>query len=142
MISHHVASTQSQKSFVEHRGSLVYRQEYGYKLITLLIDLCTCDEQSSVTTRLDDFDLAERAEHIPASVPLIAIDFYHFPAIDGTEIELTIRSNGKEHTARFIVDADGIHQEASSFWLDIMKSSESQKIQSTMDEEREEQNKR
>lgn len=133
MTSQQLGTTQNQKSVTEYRGSLVYRQEYGYKLITMLIDLCTCDEESSVLTRLDDFDLAERAEHIPASVPLIGIDFYHFPATDGTEIELTIKRQGKEYTARFLVEANGIQKQPSFLWLDIIKSSESAQIQNIVD---------
>ncbi len=123
--------SQNQKIVTEYRGTLAYRQEYGYKLITLCIDLCTCDEQSCIITRLGDFDLEERAEHIPASVPLIAIDFYHFPAIDGTEIELTITSQGKEYAARFLVEADGIKKQPSFLWLDILEANTSQCISST-----------
>ncbi len=126
MITQKLENSQSQKFAKQYRGTLVYKQEFGYKLVTMLIDLCTCDERSSVITRLGNFDLEERAEHIPASVPLIAIDFYNFPATDGTEIELTIKSQGKEQTARFIVDANGIQKQPSFLWLDVLKAGESQ----------------
>jgi len=126
MITQKLGIAQGQKSTSQYRGTLVYRQECGYKLVTMLVDLQTCDEQSCVITRLGDFDLEERAEHIPASIPLIAIDFYNFPATDGTEIELTIQSQGKKQTARFIVDANGIQKQPSFLWLDVLKAGEPQ----------------
>jgi hypothetical protein len=92
MIHQTPKSNQGQKPVEGYRGALVYRQEYGYKLITTMIDLCTLDERSSVISRLDDLPITEEAEHLPADLPLTAIDLYRFLATNGMEIELTIRN--------------------------------------------------
>jgi len=120
-----VAINQSQKSLVGYRGVLIYKQEYGYKLITMMIDLRTPDERSRVTSRTYDFDIAEEAERLPAGSPLAFVDLYRFPATDGMEIELTIRSQAGEYTARYIVDAIGIEEYSSFLWLDVMKARDS-----------------
>jgi hypothetical protein len=122
MTNHQGAVNQSQKPIEGHRGALIYRQEYGYKLITMMIDLHTSDERSSVTSRVYDLDIPEEAEYLPAGSPLAAIDLYHFPVIDGTEIELTIRSQVGTDTARYIVDATSIKEHSSFLWLDVMKA--------------------
>src|SRR6266568_8791838 len=100
----------TEKLIAEYRGALIYRQEYGYKLLTLMIDLRTPDEQSCVVSRLGEIDLVEEAEQIPACLPLTAIDVYHFAVTDGTEIELTIRSLEAMYTARFTVVPTGIEE--------------------------------
>ncbi len=127
--------TTTEKRIVGYRGALVYRQEYGYKLLTLMIDLRTPDEQSRVVSRLGEIDLVEEAEHIPACLPLAAIDVYHFAVIDGTEIELTIRDQEVMYTARYTVVPTGIEEHPSFLWLDIVASSESRclSVQSTLD---------
>jgi len=117
-----VVINQSQKPIEGYRGTLVYRQEYGYKLITMMIDLRTPDERSRVRTWAYDFDIPEEAEHLPTGSPLAAVDLYRFPATDGMEIELTIRSQAGEYTARYIVDATGIEEYSSFLWLDVMKA--------------------
>lgn len=122
MINQQGAINQRQKPIEGYRGALVYRQEYGYKLITMRIDLRTPDERSRVTSWAYDFDIQEEAEHLPTGSPLAAIDLYHFPATDGMEIGLTIRSQAGEYTARYIVNATGIEEHSSFLWLDVMKA--------------------
>lgn len=111
-----------QKPIEGHRGTLVYRQEYGYKLITMMIDLRTPDERSRVTTWAYDFDIPEEAERLPTGSPLAAVDLYRFPATNGMEIELTIRSRHGEYAARYIVDGTGIEEHSSFLWLDVMRA--------------------
>ncbi len=101
MTNQQLAINQRQKAIEGYRGTLVYRQEYGYKLITMMIDLCTPDERSRVTSWAYDYDIPEEAEHLPAGSPLSAVDLYRFPATDGMEIALTIRSQ-EENTQHAI----------------------------------------
>ncbi len=68
------AFSQSQKSIERYRGALIYRQEYGYKLATIMIDLRTPDERNNVTSRVYDLDILEEAEYLPAGSPLAAVD--------------------------------------------------------------------
>ena len=49
MTNHQGAVNQGQKPIEGYRGALIYRQEYGYMLITMMIDLRTPDERSNVT---------------------------------------------------------------------------------------------
>ena len=51
MIYQQLAVNQGQKLVEGYRGALVYRQEYGYKLITMMIDLYTPDERSCVISK-------------------------------------------------------------------------------------------
>ncbi len=118
------AINQSQKPIEGYRRVLIYRQEYGYKLITVIIDLRTPDERSYVTSWAYGFDIPEEAEHLPVGSPLAAVDLYHFLATDGMEIELTIRSRAGEYKARYIVDDTGIEEHSSFLWLDVMKARE------------------
>lgn len=122
MANQQIAINQSQKPVEGYRGALVYRQEYGYKMITMLIDPYTLDERSSVSSRVYDLDIPEEVEHLPAGSPLAAIDLYHFPATNGTEIELTIRNRAGEHKARYTVAADGVEEHSSFLWLDVLKA--------------------
>ena len=82
---------QNEKPATGYRGALFYRQEYGYKLITMTIILYIPDEQSCVVSRVYDLDITEEAKYILATLPLAAVDVYHFPVTDGTDIKLTIR---------------------------------------------------
>ena len=107
------AFNQSQKSIERYRGALIYRQEYRYKLVTMMINLRTPDERSSVTSRVYDLDIPEEAEHLPAGSPLAAIDLYHFPVTDGMEIKLTIRSQAGTDTACYIVKTTGVEEHSS-----------------------------
>jgi hypothetical protein len=103
-----VAINQSQKSIEGYQGVLIYRQAYGYKLITMIVDLHAPDERSRVTSWAYDLDIPEEAEHLPAGSLLATVDLYHFLVMDGMEIELTIRSQAGEDTAHYIVNATGI----------------------------------
>ncbi len=122
MINQQGAINQRQKPIERYRGALIYKQEYGYKLITMVIDLRTPDERSRVTSWTYDLDIPEEAEHLPAGSQLAAVDLYHFPATDGMEIELTIRSQAGEYIARYSVDATGIEEHSSFLWLDVVKA--------------------
>ena len=122
MTNQQLALNKCQKPIEGYRGTIAYRQEYGYKLITMMIDLRTPDERSSVTSRAYDLDIPEEAEHLPVGSPLAAVDLYRFPATDGMEIELTIRSQAGEYTAHYLVDATGIDEHSSFHWLDVMKA--------------------
>ena len=122
MTNQQVAINQRQKPIEGYRGALVFRQEYGYKLITMMIDLRTPDERSRVTSWTYDLDIPEEAEHLPTGSPLAAVDLYHFPAPDGMEIELTIRSHEGEYTARYIVNATCIEECSAFLWLDVIKA--------------------
>jgi hypothetical protein len=119
MTNQQLEINQHQKPIEEYRGTLVYRQEYGYNFITIMIDLRTPDERSRVTSRVYDFDIPEEAERLPAVSPLASVDLYRFPDINGMEIELTIRSQEGEYTARYIVDGTGIEEHSSLLWLDV-----------------------
>ncbi len=105
---------QSQKSVEGYRGTLVYQQEYGYKLITMIVSLLAPNEQSTVTTCDCGFTFTEEAEHIPSGLLLAVVDFYHFAVTDGTEIELTMRSPWGEDHARYIVCSTDIQEHSPS----------------------------
>ncbi len=117
---------QSEKPTKDYRGSLVYRQEYGYKLITMSISIRTFGEQSRVISHAYDLDVEEEVEHFPSLSPFFtAVDVYHFPVTDGTNIELIISSHGGEHQARYTVHPTRVEEDSLYLWLDIVKSSES-----------------
>ena len=122
MTNQQLEINQHQKPIEGYRGTLVYRQEYGYKLITMMIDLRTPDERSRVTSWAYDLDIPEEAEHLPVGSPLAPVDLYHFLATDGMEVELTIRGQRGEYTARYIENAIGIEERSSFLWLDVMKA--------------------
>jgi hypothetical protein len=117
-------NNQSQKPVEGHRGALVYRQEYGYKLITMLIEPYTPDERSSVSSRADDFDIPEEVEHLPAASPHGTVDVHHFPATDGMEIVLAIRNQAGKHTAHYTVAAAGVEEHSTFVWLDVLRVSD------------------
>ena len=122
MINQRGAINQRQKPIEGYRGTLVYRQEYGYKIITMMIDLCTPDERSKVTSHVYDLDIPEEAEYLHAGSPLAAIDLYHFPATDGMEIKQTIRSQAGTDTECYIVKTPGVEEHSSFLWLDVIKA--------------------
>ena len=113
---------QSQKPVEGYRGTLVYHQEYGYKLITMMVRLQAPNEQSTVTTCDCGFTFTEEAEHIPSGLLRAAVDFYHFAVTEGTEIELMMRSPWGEDHARYIVSATDIQEHSPFLWLDFVKS--------------------
>ncbi|HEY4036501.1 MAG TPA: hypothetical protein VGL94_21300 [Ktedonobacteraceae bacterium] len=125
---------QSQKPVEGYRGALVYQQEYGYKLITMMVSLLTPNERSTVTTCDCGFTFTEEAEHIPSGPLLAAVDFYHFAVTEGTEIELMMRSPWGEDHARYIVSATDIQEHSPFLWLDVIKSSQSDKTIRLSDE--------
>lgn len=118
---------QSERPGADYRGALVYRQEHGYTLITMLVSIRSLDEQSHIVSRALDIDIMEEAEHIPSGSALFtAVDVYHFPATDGMKIELTISSPAGKHQAHYTVHATGVEEDSPSpLWLDIVRSSES-----------------
>lgn len=128
MTHQQLAVNQGQKPVEGYRGALLYRQEYGYKLITMMIDLRTPDERSRVIGRVADLPLTEEAEHLPAGLPLTAIDLYHFPATDGMEIELTIRSKAGVQKAYYTVDATSVEEHSSFLWVDVVKARDSLRV--------------
>ena len=101
---------QSQKPVEGYRGTLVYHQEYGYKLITMMVSLQAPNEQSTVTTCDCGFTFTEEAKYIPLGPLLAAVDLYHFAVTEGTKIELTIRSPRREDHAHYIVCSTAIRE--------------------------------
>jgi hypothetical protein len=89
----------------------------------MLIEPYTLDERSSVSSRVDDSDISEEVEHLPAASPLGTVDVYHFPATDGMEIELTIRNQAGKHTARYTVAAAEVEEHSTFVWLDVLRAS-------------------
>lgn len=102
-----------------YRGVLVYRNEYGYRLLTLMVDLYTPDEQSCVTSSLGEVELVEEVDCLPSCLPLAGIDIYHFAVVEGTEITLTITDHAEEHQARYTIHANGVEEHPSSFRLHV-----------------------
>jgi hypothetical protein len=112
--------SQRTKLTARYRGGFICRQEYGYKLITMIVNLLTPEEQSIVTTCDCGFTFTEEAKHIPLGSPLAAVDLYHFAVTDGTEIELTIRSPQEEYQTHYIVSPTDTQEDAPFLWLDII----------------------
>jgi gamma-glutamylcyclotransferase (GGCT)/AIG2-like uncharacterized protein YtfP len=102
----------------DYRGALVYRQEYGYKLVTMTIGIAP-DEQSHVTSYAHDLPVSEEAEHLQG------IDLYSFSVTDGTRIQLTIETPTGSKEAWYTVYPDDIVAEPSPIEMDIVRSSES-----------------
>src|SRR5260370_29105332 len=132
MTNQQVAINQRQKHIERCRGALIYKQEYGYKLITMMIDLRTPDERSRVTSWVYDFDILEEAEHLSAGSPLAAVDLYRFPVTDGMEIDLTISSQEGEYTARNLVTATCVEEHSSFLWLDVIRARDSLREHQTL----------
>ena len=124
MINQEPGANQNEKPTAGYRGGLVYRQEYGYKLITMTVSLYT-NEQSKVVSHAYDLDITEEAEHIPSGPPLAAVDLYHFPVTDDTVITLTITSQEQKQQARYTIHSTGIEEDSPFLWLDIVRSPES-----------------
>ncbi|MBO0780053.1 MAG: hypothetical protein J2P37_14615 [Ktedonobacteraceae bacterium] len=118
-------SSQNEKSTEGYRGALVYHQGYGYKLITMMVNLRTPDEQSRVVSYAHDLDIREEAEHIPSAPPLATVDVYHFMVTDDTTITLTIKSQTAGYQARYTVHPHGIEENSPFLWLDIIRSGDS-----------------
>ncbi len=103
-----------------YRGMLIYRKEYGYSLLTLIVDLYTPTEQSSVTSNLGAIDLVEECNCLPSCLPLAAVDIYHFAVTEGTEITVTVTDRAEEHQARYTIHANGIEEHPSSLRLHVI----------------------
>ena len=110
-----------------YRGMLIYRKEYGYSLLTLIVDLYTPTEQSSVTSSLGAIDLVEESDCLPSCLPLAAVDIYHFAVAEGTEITVTITNRVEEHQARYTIQANGIEEHPSSLRLHVIHVCESKR---------------
>jgi gamma-glutamylcyclotransferase (GGCT)/AIG2-like uncharacterized protein YtfP len=102
----------------DYRGSLVYTQEYGYKLVTMTVSVAP-DEQSRVITHAYELPVSEEAEHLQA------VDLYHFAVTDGTQIQLTLETPAGNKEAWYTVRPDTIVAEHSLIDLDIVRSDES-----------------
>ena len=124
----------SQKSLEGYRGTLVYQQKDGYKLITMMVSLRASNEQSIVTTCDCGFTFTEEVEHIPLGPQRLVGDLYQFAVTDGAEIELTLRSPRREDHARYIVSLTDIQEHSPFLWLDVIKSSQSNKTTRLFDE--------
>ncbi len=114
--------SQRTKLTARYRGGFICRQEYGYKLITMIVNLLTPEGQSIATTCDCGFTFTEEAKHIPLGPPLTAVDLYHFAVTDGTEIELIIQSPREEYQTYYIVSLTDTQEDAPFLWLDIITS--------------------
>jgi hypothetical protein len=102
----------------DYRGALVYRQEDGYKMVTMTVSVRS-NEQSQVTSHAYNLPVSEEAEHIQK------VDVYHFPATDGTRIQLTIDSATASKEAWYTVNHNDIVADHSPISMSIVRSSES-----------------
>ncbi len=100
----------------DYRGSLVYTQECGYKLVTMTVSVAP-DEQSYVTSHAYNLPVSEEAEHLQA------VDLYHFAVTDGTQIQLTLEMLAGRKEAWYTVNQDSVMVECPSIKLDIIRSS-------------------
>jgi hypothetical protein len=101
-----------------YRGALVYRQEHGYKLVTMTVSVAP-SEQSYVTSLAHHLLLAEEAEHLPG------VDLYHFAVTDGTLIQLAIETPAGDEEAWYTIAPNEVIVHCSPFRLDIVLSEES-----------------
>src|SRR2546423_11546611 len=83
--------SQRSKLTARYRGGFICRQKYGFKLITMIVNLLTSDEQSAVTTCDCGFTFTEEAIHIPSGPLRVAVDLYQFSVTDGTGVDITVR---------------------------------------------------
>jgi hypothetical protein len=116
LISHELTEINQEPE--DYRGSLVYTQEYGYKMVTMMISV-TPDEQSNVTSHAYNLPVSEEAEHLQE------VDLYHFAVTDGTQIQLTIETSAGSKEAWYTVHPDTIVAEHSPIEMDIVRSDES-----------------
>lgn len=76
----------------DYRGGLIYTQEYGYKMVIMIVNVAP-DEQSQVISRAYDIPLSEEAEHLQG------VDLYSFAVTDETQIQLTINTPAESKEA-------------------------------------------
>jgi hypothetical protein len=113
--------TRSQKSSEGYRGVLIYRQECGCKLVTMMITLRTPGEQSHIAIWSHDLDTLEDIEPLSVGSLHAAIDLYHFRITGSAEIELAIKNQEGEYTAYYTVNTTRVEEYSSFLWLDIVK---------------------
>ncbi len=99
----------------DYRGTLIYTQEDGYKLVTMTISIAA-NEQSHITSIAEDIPVQEEAEH------LTGVDLYHFAVTDGTCIQLLIDTPVGTQEAHYSVHHTTITLTSSHFWTDIFPS--------------------
>jgi gamma-glutamylcyclotransferase (GGCT)/AIG2-like uncharacterized protein YtfP len=102
----------------DYRGSLVYTQEYGYKLVTMTVSVAP-NEQSHVISYAYNLPIAEEAEHLQG------VDLYHFAVTDGTQIQLTIETPAGSKEAWYTVHPEAIVAEPSPIEVTLVRSDES-----------------
>ena len=102
----------------DYRGGLVYRQEYGYKMVTMTVSVAP-DEHSYVISYAHALPLAEEIEHLQG------VDLYHFAVSDGTQIQLTIETPAGNKEAWYAVRPDAIVAEPSPIEVTLVRSEES-----------------
>jgi hypothetical protein len=114
------ASRSDQKPIDRYRGVLIYKQEPGYKMITMMINLHTPDEQSHITIWSHDLDTLEYGKPLHVDALHTAFDLYHFRVADDADIELLIKRQEGVCEAYYMVDATGIEEYSSFLWLDMV----------------------
>ncbi len=102
----------------DYRGGLIYRQEYGYKLVTMAVSVAP-REQSHVTSYAHNLPITEEAEHIQG------VDLYHFAVTDKTEIQLTMETPAGNKEAWYTVQPDDIIAQCPPLKMDIVRSDKS-----------------
>jgi hypothetical protein len=104
-----------------YRGVLICREGYGYKILSLMIDLYTPDERSYVVNRLGEIGIVEDPEHLPSCLPLAAMEVYHFLVTDGTEITLTIKGRAGVRQAYYTIHSDRVEVHSSLLKVYVIK---------------------
>lgn len=102
----------------DYRGALIYRQENGYKMVTLTLSIAP-GEQSRVTSYAHNLPVVEEAERLQA------VDLYHFAVTDGTQLQLTIETPAGRKEAWYTVQPREIVAEPSELEVTIVYSDES-----------------
>ncbi|HLG75475.1 MAG TPA: hypothetical protein VKX46_03630 [Ktedonobacteraceae bacterium] len=110
--------TETNQEPEDYRGGLVYRQEYGYTMVTMTVSVAP-DEHSYVISYAHHLPLAEEIEHLQG------VDLYHFAVTDGTRIQLTIETPADNKEAWYTVRSHEIVAEPSPIELTLVRSEES-----------------
>ena len=99
----------------DYRGSIVYTQEDGYTIVTMMVSIAP-DEHSSVTSHAYNLPVVEEAEH------LSGIDLYHFAVPDGTRLQLIIEAPRGKREAWYTVRLHTLVADHSPIEMDIICS--------------------
>src|SRR5215467_2327832 len=99
----------------DYRGALVYRQEDGYKMVTMTVSVGP-NEQSHVTSHAYNLPVSEEVEHLQKT------DVYSFPATDGTRIQLTIDTTKGTEEAWYSVNRDDVLADDSPLLYELRTS--------------------